>query len=100
MKVYGVVEVKLHAFLISALDVEDWLPSRHGHFTTAESAIAPRLFGGWEEPGVGTKIMERIKISLPCQESNHEPRSPSLWPSHYTNWATEVEQKLTKTKGG
>jgi hypothetical protein len=49
MKTYGVVEVKLHAFLISALDVEECLPSRHGYFTTAESAIVSRLFEGWED---------------------------------------------------
>ena len=103
MKAYEVVEVKLHAFLISALDVEDWLPSRHGHFTTAESAIVSicsevgRRLGG---PGGRHEGYGEEKLSLPCQESNHDPRSPSLRPSHYTNWATEVEQKLTRTKGG
>jgi hypothetical protein len=74
MMAYGVMEVKLHAFLISALDVEDCLPLRHGHFTTAERAMVSRLFGGREDPGVATKVMEKKKLfTLP----GIEPR-PSI----------------------
>jgi hypothetical protein len=35
------VEVKLHAFLISALDGDEWSTSRPGHFTPGETPQYP-----------------------------------------------------------
>jgi hypothetical protein len=38
---YGRLEVYLHQFLISKLDGDEWLASRHGHFTPKERNPIP-----------------------------------------------------------
>jgi len=47
MKTYGGMDVQLHAFLASALDVGEWSDSRTDRFTPRERAAGTRWIGGW-----------------------------------------------------
>jgi hypothetical protein len=47
MKTYWGVEVKLHAFLTSALDGDEWSASRPGRFTPRERVPSTHWIGGW-----------------------------------------------------
>jgi hypothetical protein len=44
------VEVRFHAFLTSALDGSEWLPSRPGRFTPRERAPGTHWIGVWVGP--------------------------------------------------
>jgi len=50
VKMYGEAEVYLHAFLISALDVDEWLLSRPSRFTPWERAPGTIYIRGWVGP--------------------------------------------------
>jgi len=41
------MEVRLHAFLTSALDGGEWSVSRPGHFNPRERASGTLWLGGW-----------------------------------------------------
>jgi hypothetical protein len=47
MKTYWGLEVYLHAFLISALDGDEWSASLPGRFTPRERAPGTNWIGGW-----------------------------------------------------
>jgi hypothetical protein len=53
MKAYEVVEVQLHPFLTSVLDVGKWSALRPGRFTPGERAPSTHWLGGWVGPGAG-----------------------------------------------
>jgi len=50
MKTYLGAEVKLHEFLISALDTGEWSASRSGHITSREKAHDIYCSGRWVDP--------------------------------------------------
>jgi hypothetical protein len=70
MKVYGGVEVYLHAFLTSALDGGEWSDSPPGRFTRREIAPSTHWIGGWGGPRAGLDAVVRRKIPSPYRESN------------------------------
>jgi hypothetical protein len=47
MKMYGTMEVKLHAFLTSAVDGSERSTSKLGRFTFMEIASSALSIGGW-----------------------------------------------------
>jgi len=47
----------LHAFLTSALDVDEWLASRPGSFTPREESVGTHWLGGWMGHKVGLGAM-------------------------------------------
>jgi hypothetical protein len=66
MKTYGGVEVELHAFLTSALDVGKWVASRPGRFTPGETAplypLDKRLGGPQSRSGRGSEEKEVLPL--------------------------------------
>jgi hypothetical protein len=92
MKMYGGVEVQLHAFLTSPLDGGEWLTPRLGPFNPGVRAPGTHWIGGWVGPSVGMDVVAKRKNSRhwTCQESN---------PSRYNDWATPMTiiQKYLKT---
>jgi hypothetical protein len=70
IKTYGGVEVQLHAFLISALDGDDWSAPRSGRFTPGFHWI-----GDWVGRRVSLDAVAKRKKSLPL--SGIDPRSSS-----------------------
>jgi hypothetical protein len=78
MKMYWGVEVKLHAFLTSALNGGEWSASRPGRFTPRETAPGTHWIGGWMDPKASVDAVVKRKIPSPRRESN--PRTPIFQP--------------------
>jgi hypothetical protein len=62
MKAYGRVDVQIHIFLISALAVGEWSPSRPGRFTPEEMDPSIHWIGGWVDPRAGLDDVEKRKF--------------------------------------
>jgi hypothetical protein len=60
MEAYWGVEVKLHAFLTSALDGDEWSASRLGRFTPRERVPDNHWRWGWVGPRAGLEITVEI----------------------------------------
>jgi hypothetical protein len=78
MKTYGKVEVKLHAFLTSALDVDGWSDSRPGRFTARERAPGTHCIGGWVGPRAGLDACIGNHKSRQSQNTLHPPKCKFL----------------------
>jgi hypothetical protein len=63
----GEVEIQLHAFLTSALDVGDWSASRSNRFAPEEIVPDTNWIGGWVGPraGLETAIKRKNPIIAP-----------------------------------
>jgi hypothetical protein len=72
MKMYGGVEVELHAFLALVLD-DAWSTSRLRRFTLKETAPGAQGIRGWMGPRAGPDAMARKRILAPV-----ENRSPDI----------------------
>jgi hypothetical protein len=83
MKVYGGVDVQIHAFLTSALIGDEWSASRPGRFIPWERAPSTHWIGGWVGPRTGLDGVEKRKfLILPGLEFRtlHRPaHSQSLY---------------------
>jgi len=101
MKAYWGVEVYLHAFLTSALDLGEWSASRPGRFTPRERAPGTHWIGGWVGSGAGVDTMVKTKIPSSRRELN--PRTPIEYSSDIqiitfkVNQCTQDETSETKT---
>ena len=76
----GEIEVKLHSFLILALDECEWSTSHTTCFTPEIRRLAPIEQEGEWAPWPVWAVWSREKNYCRCQESNL--RSSSLYPSH------------------
>jgi hypothetical protein len=87
MKAYGGAHVYIHIFLTSALVGGEWSPSRPGHLTPGERAPGTHWIGGWVNPRVGLKDLEKRKLlTLPGLELRllgRPARSHSLYRLSY-----------------
>jgi hypothetical protein len=70
MKVYGGMNVKLHTFLISALDEAGWSGSRPGHFTAGKE-LTVRLNRILAGATASLDVLQNRRIPCTCHESNH-----------------------------
>jgi hypothetical protein len=70
MKTYWGVEVKLHAFLTSALDGGEWSASLPDRFTPRERTPGTNWIGGWVGPRAILDALVKRKIPSPRRESN------------------------------
>jgi hypothetical protein len=61
------VELKLHAFLTSALDGGEWSALRPYHLTFRKRAHATHWIGGGVGPRAGLDAVVKRKIPSPCQ---------------------------------
>jgi len=57
MKVYGGVEVQLHASLISTLDGGEWSVSHHSCFILGKRAPITNWKGGWVGPATDMDVV-------------------------------------------
>jgi hypothetical protein len=78
MNTYGGVEVKLQAFLTSALDGGEWLASRPGRFDPGEMVRGTHWIGGWGGPQSRSESSGEVKSTFPAPTRN---RSPVVQPS-------------------
>jgi hypothetical protein len=82
MKAYGVVDVQIHIFLISALVSGEWSASRPGRFTPGvpteqKAVLAPEpVWTTW-----------RIENSWPYRDSNYDLLVVQPVTIRYTDWA-------------
>jgi hypothetical protein len=84
MKTCGGSGITAPLFLTSALDGDEWSPSRPG-----ERALGSYWLGRWVGPRAGLNAVEKRKISCPSRESNHSfgCRDYSLYLEHQkTRW--------------
>jgi len=58
------MEVKLHVFLASALDGDEWSTPRHGPFTPKDIAPVPTEWKGWVGFISGLNVVVRIEPRL------------------------------------
>jgi hypothetical protein len=65
------VEVKLHSFLILALDGSEWFTLCPSHFTPAKGSSVTHWIGGWVGPRANPDYLEKREISCPCWKLNH-----------------------------
>jgi hypothetical protein len=70
MKMYGGVEVWVHAFLISALDGGEWSASRFGRFTLTDRVPSIHWISDWCRPQGRSGCGGDKKNLCPCWESN------------------------------
>jgi hypothetical protein len=78
IKVYGGVEVLLHAFLTSALDGSEWSASCLGHFIPSGKGLGTHWIEDWVGLRAGTDAVEKRKDPCTCQESNPSHLAHSL----------------------
>jgi hypothetical protein len=71
MKMYGGMEVQLHAFLTLALNGGEWSASFTSHITTRERTLGTYWVGGWVDPRAGLDKVAKRKTPYPCQELKH-----------------------------
>jgi hypothetical protein len=64
------VEVKINAFVTSALQGGEWSASRPGRFTSRERAPGTHWIGGWVGPRDSLDTVMERKIPSPCRDSN------------------------------
>jgi len=72
------VEVYLHAFLTSALDVGKWSAPRPCRFTPRETAPGTYWIGGWVGPRTVLDTVMKRETPSPRRESNS--RTPIVQP--------------------
>jgi hypothetical protein len=76
MKAYWGMEIKLHTFLISALDGSEWSASRSGRLTTRETAPGTHWIGGCVGYRAVPDAVVKRKIPSPYRDSNPLLSSP------------------------
>jgi hypothetical protein len=84
MKVYGGVEIRLHAFLTSAIDWDEWSASQLRHSTRCETAPGNHLTGEWVEHRVGLNVIAKRKypfFALRFFLKKHLQSFADLWPT-------------------
>jgi hypothetical protein len=64
-------EILLHSFVTSALDGGEWTTPRTGRFNPEANLIRGQVGGR-----AGVSILETIKNSSPCRDSDSGPPSP------------------------
>ena len=64
------MEVQFHSFLISTQDRGDWSALNSGHITAGEAPPVPTGQEAGVGPTAGLDVLEKIKISWPCPDSN------------------------------
>jgi hypothetical protein len=62
MKMYGGVDVYIHAFLTLALVGDEWSASRPSRFTSEETATGTLRIGSWVGPRAGLDEVEKRKF--------------------------------------
>jgi hypothetical protein len=67
MKMYGGVEVTLHAFLTATSNGSKWPASCLGLYTPGEGARGTRCVGGWVVSRSGLNALLKRKISAPTR---------------------------------
>jgi hypothetical protein len=67
---YEKMEVQLHAFLTSALNIGTWSASRHSRFIPEKIVRGTHSIGGWVGCRAYTDAVVKRNDSCPCQESN------------------------------
>jgi hypothetical protein len=67
MKTYGEVRVWLHSFLTWAVDGVEWSAAYPDRYTPRERAPSSHWIGGWMGPTTSLDVVEKRKISFPCQ---------------------------------
>jgi len=72
MKTYGRIEMQLHAFLTSALDLGERLASRSSSFTPWESAPFTHSILSWLDHRSDLEAVTKIKNPFPCWEIVHQ----------------------------
>jgi hypothetical protein len=71
------MEVKLHAFLTSALDRGELSASRSGRFTARERAPGTHWIEGWVGPRV---VLDEVVTNIPSSHRESNPRTPIVQP--------------------
>jgi hypothetical protein len=79
-KVYGRVEVYIHAFFTSALGEVEWSASQPSRFTLRERPSSIHGIGGSMGPGVGLDAVKKMEVSCPAGNPTplSHPCSPCL----------------------
>lgn len=75
-------ELQLHSLTLLP-ESGEMLPSCPSHFISREKNPGIHWIRGWVGPSVSFDVLQRRKISFPCQESN--PRMISMYSSLYTD---------------
>jgi hypothetical protein len=86
MKAYGVVYVKIHIFLTSALVGVEWSASRPCRFNPRKRTPSTHWIGGWADPRASLDDLER-ENSYPHLDSNSDPLIVQSVTSRYTDYA-------------
>jgi len=63
MKIYGGVDLQIHASLTSELDAGEWSTSRSGRFTLGNESLVSRA------PEFGVEEVIKKQTLCPCRES-------------------------------
>jgi hypothetical protein len=63
MMAYGAVEVRIHVFVTTSLDVGEW-PRTPSAFTTGERAPGSDRLGGWLSPSLGSSRKWNPNLSV------------------------------------
>jgi hypothetical protein len=86
MKAYGVMDVYIHIFLISALTGGEWSASRPGRFNPWERAPGTHWIG-WVDARAGLDDVEKRKLltlpGLELRSLGRPARSQSLYRLRY-----------------
>jgi hypothetical protein len=85
------VEVKLHAFLTSALDESEWWVQRSSRFTPEKTAPSTYSIGGWVGTGACLDAEAKRRIFIPAAN-----RTPVVHPAanYVPDWALKIRIKL------